>query len=110
MADDTKILEKGETEIQARDTSPSTDLTIDATDTVVTTTSRTFQRLSAACPTQPTNETDPGPDAGTLDARQFFAVRDTVNFVDPDPTGQEDRTPAANDLSEFQTLFVFRPI
>jgi hypothetical protein len=84
MADDTKTLDRGQTSIRTRDTSPDS-ITIDATDTVVVSTSRAFQRISAACPTQEYRDSDPGPEVpGTTNARQFFAVRDLVNTVDED--------------------------
>lgn len=80
MADDTKTLDRGQTTIRARDTSPDS-ITIEATDTVVTTVSRSFQRISAACPTQEYRNTDPS-EAPFDQARQFFAVRDSVDSVD----------------------------
>jgi len=103
MADDTKILVRGETEIQARDTSPGA-LTIDATDTVVTTTSRSFQRISTACPTQDQFEAEPPLGTSTLNSRQFFAVRDQVTSFLPDPAGHEILTPRVSSFTELETL------
>lgn len=83
MADNEKTLERGQAQVRARDTSPDS-LTVTATDTVVSTESRAFLRISAACPTQENRDAQPGPDTDTKQSRQFFAIRNTVDTLDED--------------------------
>lgn len=106
MADNVKTLQRGQTTIRARDTSPDT-LTVDVTDTVVTTTSRSFARVSAACPTQDYFNTLPDSETAFEDAYQFFRVRDSVDSVEEDPLNYELQTLTASSFSDSESLVLY---
>lgn len=101
--DKTKKLIRGQAKIRTRDTSEET-LTVTADAGSISRISRSFQRVSAACPTQALKDSEPSLGTPTFDARRFLKPRVNSSLFESDVSGFIEPAGSVSSISSVTDL------